>query len=149
MVYLDSIEMVLDQDGSGTEEFHVAGFVQETFGPSSPLSGEQQKFGPFYVAIDPNGPLRRGLAQTLPFYLSPPGTPEWPRIFTVVISVLEEDDGGTVSDWQSNLWTVAQSAASGEIGQALRDLIEEEFKDYVSDNIGALIRRAASLPRPS
>ena len=117
---LESLEMVVDQDGSGTEEFHVAGFVQETFGTSSALSGEQKKFGPFYAPIDPNGPHTKGLALALPFYLSPPGTPEWPRIFTVVISVLEEDDGGTINDWQSNLWTVAQAAASGDIAQNLR-----------------------------
>ena len=40
---------------------------------------------------------------------------------------------------------MAQAAASGEIAQDLRDLIEEEFKDYVGNNIGAIITTGGDL----
>jgi hypothetical protein len=136
---LESIHMVEDQSGPGAEEFHVAGFVQETFPPSSAELGGQQKFGPFYAVLDPDGPKTKSLLHSLPFFLAKPDAAEWPRIYTAVISVLEEDDGGSVNDWQSSLWETAESALSGATSEAMRDLLEEKFKDFVGDNIGELI----------
>jgi hypothetical protein len=142
---LESIHMVEDQNGPGTEEFHVAGFVQESFPASSTEAGSQQKFGPFYAELDPDGPRTKNLPHSAAFYLNQPGSLEWPRAYTVVISVLEEDDGGSLNDWESSVWDVAQQAASGEIGQEIRDFIEEKFEDYVGDNIGQLINAGGQL----
>ena len=142
---LESIHMVEDQSGPGTEEFHVAGFVQESFPASSTETGEQKKFGPFYAEIDPDGSRTKDLPHAADFYLSGPSTPEWPRAFSAVISVLEEDDGGSLNEWESTIWTVADAAASGELGQAIRDYIEEKFKDFIGDNIGQLINAGGQM----
>jgi hypothetical protein len=137
---LGSIHMIEDQNGPGTEEFHVAGFVQETFPASSAEVGGQKKFGPFYAELDPDGPTAKNLSHSSSFFLSKPDAAEWPRAYTAVISVLEEDDGGTFNDWQSSVWAMADDALSGEVSQLVRDLLEEKFKDYVGDNIGQLIQ---------
>ena len=142
---LESIHMVEDQNGPGTEEFHVAGFVQESFPASSTETGEQKGFGPFYAELDPDGPRTKNLPHAADFYLSDPSTPEWPRTFSVVISILEEDDGGSLNEWESTIWTVADAAASGELGQAIRDYIEEKFKDFIGDNIGQLINAGGQM----
>ena len=142
---LESIYMVEDQNGPGTEEFHVAGFVQETFPTSSAELGQQKKFGPVYAELDIDGPRSKSLLQSEDFFLSNPSEPEWPRVYSVVISVLEEDDGGSLNDWESSLWTVADGLASGEVGQAIRDYLEENFKEYIGDNIGNLIHESAEF----
>jgi hypothetical protein len=142
---LESIYMVEDQNGPGSEQFHVAGFVQETFPISSAELGQQKKFGPTFAELDIDGPRSKSLLQAEDFYLNQPGTPEWPRSYTVVISVLEEDDGGSLNDWESSVWDVAQQAASGEIGQEISNYLEEKFKDYVGDNIGQLINAGGQL----
>jgi hypothetical protein len=142
---LESIYMVEDQNGSGAEEFHVAGFVQESFPISSSELGQQKKFGPVFAQLDIDGPRSKSLAQAEDFFLSNPSTPEWPRVYSVVISVLEEDDGGSLNDWESSIWTVADEMASGEIGQAISDYLEENFKEYIGDNLGNLIHEGAEF----
>jgi len=119
--------------------------AKESFPASSTETGEQKKFGPFYAAIDPDGSRTKNLPHAADFYLSAPSTPEWPRAFSAVISVLEEDDGGSLNEWESTIWTVADAAASGELGQAIRDYIEEKFKDFIGDNIGQLINAGGQM----
>lgn len=142
---LESIHMVEDQTGGGSEEFHVAGFVQESFPASSAQPSGQKKFGPFFAELHPDGPRTKSLSHSSSFFLDKPDAPEWPRAYTVVISVLEEDDGGSLNEWESNVWDIAQEAVSGEVNQVIRDYLEEKFKDYVGDNIGQIIQSGGQI----
>ena len=141
----DSIEMIEDQIGSGVEEFYVAGFVQETFPLGSTQVGKQHKFGPSYAELDPDGPTTKSLSHWTSFFLNYPDSPEWPRAYSVVISVLEEDDGGSLNEWEGVVWDIAQEAASGEISQLVQDLLEEKFKEYIEGDIGQIIQTGGQI----
>jgi hypothetical protein len=145
MFQLESIHMIEDQYGGGAEEFHVAGFVQESFPAGSAQSGSQHKFGPFYAKLDPDGPRWGNLPHSSSFSLSYPDSPDWPRAYTVLISVLEEDDGGSLNEWESSVWDIAHEAVSGEVSQMVRDLLEEKFEEYIGDNIGQIIQSGGQL----
>jgi len=142
---LHSIRLVEDQIGPGAEEFHVAGFVQESLPISSAQTGKQSRFGPFYAELDPDGPTIKDLPHVTSFFLHKPLSAEWPRAYTVVVSIVEEDDGGSLSEWQSDVWTIAEDTASGEISQLVREYLEEQFKEYVGENIGAVVQAGAQL----
>lgn len=142
---LESIEMIEDQIGSGVEEFHIAGFVQESFPASSTQAGVQDQFGPFYAALDPGGPRSANLPHSRTFFLNKPDTPEWPRTYSVVISVIEEDDGGSLNEWESQVWSVAEQLASGPVAQEIRDFLQEEFEDFIGDNIDDILQAGGQI----
>src|SRR5262245_55627122 len=130
---LDSIYMDVESDESGAEEFHVAGFVQEFVPGDVAFIGQQFKFGPHYAVLDIDGPREKTINHAGSFFLEKPSAPSWPRVYTVFISVLEEDDGESLSDWQSQLWNVANNLATGEIGQAILDALQDELKDHLDE----------------
>jgi hypothetical protein len=131
---LGSIYLVKDQIGPGAEEFHIAGFVHESLPTSSTQKGTQEKFGKFYAELpDPDGSHEKQLSHASIFYLNSPSTPEWPRAYTVVISVLEEDDGGSLNDWQATVWAVAKDVISGELGKAIPDWLDEYIKEHLGE----------------
>ncbi|MGH9766078.1 MAG: hypothetical protein ACREAB_01485 [Blastocatellia bacterium] len=142
---LEEIHMIEDQIGGGAEEFHVAGFVQENFPAGSVQAGGQQKFGPFFAKLDPDGPRTMSLSHSSSYFLNKPDSPEWPRAYITVISVLEEDDGGSFEEWKSSVWDIAQEALSGAVSQITRDLLEEKFKEFVGDNIGQIIQTGGQI----
>jgi hypothetical protein len=143
--HLESIHMVEDQVGPGSEEFHTAGFVQMSFPASSTQAGAQQRFGPFYAVLDPSGPRTKDFGWEAYFYLNNPDTHDWPVAFTLVVSVLEEDDGGSLSGWQSSLWTVADQMVNSEIGQDIRDYLEKNFKEYIGDNLVQIVEAGGEI----
>jgi hypothetical protein len=125
--------MVKDQIGPGAEEFFVAGFVQENLPSSSALVGVQEKFGRFYALLDPDGPRDKQLSHASLFYLNSPTTPEWPRACSVVISVLEIDDGGSLSGWQAAVWHAAKDLMGTDVDQAIGDYLEEYIKEQLGE----------------
>jgi len=119
--YLDSIRMIEDQQGPGAEEFYVAGFVQE-----NALGGaktDQHKFGPYFAKLDPDGPRQQEFGKQATFGLPPAG--EFPRLFTVVLTVLEEDDGGMLQDWIDAVWEIAKGALKEEVDEAIKQKLED------------------------
>ena len=142
---LEMIHMIEDQMGGGAEEFYVAGFVQETFPASSSQEGGQNKFGPFFAELHPDGPRTKKLPHSSTFFLNKPNTKEWPRAYTVVISVIEEDDGGALNDWESSVWNIAEDAIGGEVKQIIEDVLEEQFQEYVGENIGQIIQAGGQI----
>jgi hypothetical protein len=142
---LDSIHMIEDQTGGGAEEFHIAGFVQESLPAGSAQAGSQEKFGPYFREIDPDGLRTKWLSHWSSFSLNKPDSPEWPRAYTVVISVMEEDDGGSLNEWESIVWDVAQEMVNGDVNQDIRDFLQEEFKDFVGDNVDQIIQSGGQI----
>ena len=140
---LDSFEMIQDQVGPGVEEFHVSGFVQEIVANSSePV--EQRFFGPKSFDIDPDGDRTKYWGSWEGYFLPKPDVPGWPRAYIGAFSVLEEDDGGSLSEWQSQVAAIAEAMVDGEVSQEVKDFLEEQFKDYIGDNIGQIITQVGS-----
>jgi len=130
--HLDRIMMKEDQTGAGDEEFHVVGFAQESLPSSSAKKGKLEKFGPYKKVLCPEpGQLCSAAVYNIkrgPFILNNPDQPEWPRAFTVLLSVMEEDDGGSLAEWQSEIWDISDDMLEGEIADLVGDYLEE-FKD--------------------
>jgi hypothetical protein len=113
------------------------------------IVGAQNKFGVgggFYAVLDPDGPRWANFFYAPAIYNLPyPDAPNWPRVYTGAISVLEEDDGGSLNDWESELWNIAQQSLSGDIADNVTNYLEEKFKDYLRNNTTELIHDTVHL----
>jgi len=136
--YIDWIEMIAESCESGVEEFHITGFVQEESnyfaGNKSkglPPRGEQSLHKFHKIGrIDPDwvdkaayfkGPERR-------YRLQNPNSEFYPKVFTILFSVMEEDNGEAVYELIEKLWGIAESE--------LRDLIHSVVYTAVEELVG-------------
>ena len=145
---LESIYLVQDQMGGGAEEFHVKGFVQESFRTASDQVGEQSWSVGGYAKLafdDDEIPDHAFLGGSYMFYLNKPGTIEWPRAYTVVLSVLEQDSGASLGEWQESMSKAAKSLLSDDFEQVVGDFLEEYFQEYVGDAAEAVVQNAPQL----
>jgi hypothetical protein len=134
--YLDWMRLVIDQPGSGTEEFHIAGFVHQQ---TASGSTQQTHFGPYYLPIDPDDDEPHTFGKQATFHLNNPDQPDWPRSLIALITIMEEDDGGALADWHAALQDIANDMIQGAIAQDinaflndLREEIEKAREAYVA-----------------
>jgi hypothetical protein len=139
------IELVEDQIEGGAEEHWIAGFVQEFLPSGSGLTGKQQKFGPRRVVLDPDGPTWAAIGFPVDFWLSNPDSGDFPRLYALVVSVLEEDDGGSFNDWNAELGDLANQFLVGEIPSDLQEYLQEQFEDFISDNWEQILAQAPAV----
>ena len=131
---LGSIHMVEDQWGPGAEEFHIAGFVQENFPISAGKTGKRVKFK-HYAELDPDGPRDENLGSTHTFHLNNPDQPEWPRSYTTVITIMEEDGGDDLAEWESDIWQISNDMLHGQIADMVGDYLEEYKDELIKQGI--------------
>lgn len=164
---LDEIVLVDDQYGSGREEYHVAGFVQELFrdcrdvdGSNCRFStpGKQWSFGPdesvdldcsnprpYFRCLNPPSSSPFGAFQTYwqeprrwSFRLdSTPG--RWPRRYAVAVSLLEEDAGASVGAWNAGLEELQDAVKVGD----LLEMDESELEQFLSEHAAEAIHYVA------
>lgn len=126
--YLDSIIMVEDQYGPGNEEFHVAGFVQEFLPTNSKRAGKRVEFGRYSAELEPESGDFKKFGKEAWFNLSDLDESEWPRSYTAIFTIMEEDDGGDIASWSSRFWDVTKETIDSEMGDIISDILEE-YKD--------------------
>lgn len=124
--YFDWFKLVQDQSGPGNEEFHISGFVVE----HNPQGAVQHaSIGPLWFQIDPDDRSLHEFGKHATVNLGTPNYTYWPRVLTAVISILEEDDGGSLSDWQAALdellYDLLFNQAGADINAFLREMRDE------------------------
>jgi hypothetical protein len=139
------IHMVEDQFGPGAEEFWIAGFVQEFLPSGSSQKPKQQKFGPRNVVLDPDGPRWGEIAIPIDFWLSNPDSGDFPRAYAFVVSVLEEDDGGSFNDWHSELGDLANQFLVGGVADDVEQYLQEQFEEFFGDNWEQILSQAPAV----
>jgi hypothetical protein len=143
--YLDWFQMVNDQSGPGDEEFHLSGFIiQHTpQGASVPI-----RIGPSSFTLDEDDREKHRFGQQASFYLGTPNQTYWPRAFTAVISVMEEDDGGALADWQASMAEIAEEmmhdAAAAEL-TAFLDEMRERIAEMQAEIAAEVAAEMAAL----
>jgi hypothetical protein len=144
-IRFDKLHMVEDSSEIGAEQFWVMGFVQEFLPSGSGQSGKQVKFGPRYAKLDAEGPTWATFGDSYDFSLSNPDTQDWPRAYAIVVSALEEDDGGAFNDWHSQLGHLANEFLSGQIHSDITEYLQEQFEQYISDNWQEIVEQAPAV----
>lgn len=126
-LYVDSITMVEDQHGPGSEEFWISGTVQEIFAAGT----QQQNPGPLQLlrtkqkTLEPEPGARAsfGNVREHGFHLNNPDPPSitqwWPRHYVVTLTIWEADGGDEVA------------GLLGELNDLLNDYIENDWADAV------------------
>ena len=142
--YLDKIDLVEDQSGSGDEEFWIAGFIQS----GSPGGvGNQYKLGPHTATLNP--PAQVAFGQRVSFQLPPGG--DFPRTYTVVLSIIEKDPVNLVDpskasealqDWLESVWKIARGMLSAEVDRAIRERLSD-LQQQMAQDVAAEARAAA------
>lgn len=143
-LHLDYIEMISESCEWGTEEFHITGFVQEESGyfAGNPLRGEEPKgeqtlyqLRHHVETINPDGNRKKWLGGwERQYHLQNPDSEFYPKVFTVVFSVMEEDSGESVARWISYLWSKAQGRIRKQIHSYVYTAVKELF-GYITDII--------------
>src|SRR5262249_49750014 len=105
----------------------------------------QVKFGPKYAVLDPDGPRWADIAVPTDFWLDNPDTQDWPRVYAIVVSALEEDDGGSFNDWHAALADVANQFLVGSVQSEIEDYLQQEFEDFISDNWATILEQAPAV----
>ncbi len=132
--HFDHIEMIQDQWGAGSEEFHIAGFIREVAGKTA--AGGYHKIGPVQVTIDPGGERKHTFPNLwYPFALSYPDTAHWPRVYSVVFTIMEEDGGEQIGEWLALLW----DAADGILKDAIKDAVQEALEEMTEELIEEIL----------
>ncbi len=139
---VDWIKMVQESCEIGSEYFHITGFAQEW--PSDELRRIAHKV----AEIDPDGERKKTLGSwegETQYHLQNPDAvcmriqngdlKCWPKVLTASISVMEEDDGESISRWMEAIFDMAQ----GIIGDAIRGAILKELKNFVEEFTDYLI----------
>lgn len=132
-VGLERIRLVEDQNGPGAEEFHVSGIVQQFLPSGSANTGRSERLSG-YAALSPSGPYSLPLNTGAFFRLTNPDTADWPQAFALVVSVLEEDDGGKMAEWQGEISTVAYEFLAGEVNDAVTEYLQDNFDEFVGED---------------
>jgi hypothetical protein len=152
---LDKITVVADQDGPGEEEYWAAGFVQELQRSCSaadcpfttPLA--QRRFGPFRRDLNPPdeapfgwtfNPARKPPIQKVSnAYDFPLGSGTnrvtGQRRFAVAISLIEEDAGSSIDDWNTAVTRLSDVVEDGQILGFDKDDVTEYLSDHAADAI--------------
>ncbi len=142
--YLDKINLIEDQSGPGDEEFRIAGFIQSG-SPSG--TGNQYKLGPHAATLNPPGQVAFG--QKVSFQLPPAA--DFPRIYTVVISIIEKDPVNLVDpskasealqDWLEAVWKISRGMLSAEVDRAIRERLSD-LQQQMATDVTAEARAAA------
>lgn len=130
--HLDHIEMIEDQVGAGAEEFHIAGFIREVAGNTD--AGAYHKIGPVQLTIDPSGERKHTFPNLwYPFPLSYPSSTHWPRVYTVLFTIMEEDGGEQIGEWLALLWDAADGILKDAIKQAVKEALEEMTEELIEE----------------
>jgi hypothetical protein len=159
---VDKIVVVTDQDGPGKEEYHVGGFVQELQRScsgsnsqgcpfSTPLA--QRRFGPYRRDLNP--PAEAPLGWTFDLRHDPPLHPventfdftlgtgtnrlAGQRRFVVTVSLIEEDAGSSIDDWQAAVVDLSDLVEQGDVF----GFSEEDVAEYLSEHAADAIRYVA------
>ena len=125
----------------GTEEFHIAGFVQESVPASAGRKGERMKFR-HYAELNPDGPRDMNFDTRHTFHLNNPDQPDWPRAYNTVISILEEDGGDSLPEWESDVWLISDDMLQGQIADMVEDYLEEHRDELIKAGISEGIEMA-------
>jgi hypothetical protein len=130
--HFDHIEMIQDQFGEGAEEFHIAGFIREVAGKTG--NGGYHKIGPVQVSLDPHGERKHTFPNLwYPFSLSYPDTTHWPRVYSVVFTIMEEDGGEQIGEWLALLWDAADGILKDAIKDAVKEALEEMTEELIEE----------------
>jgi len=121
---LDRIRMVDDQYGPGNEEFVVFSFVQEMLGIDA-VAGQRHKLPTRTAELEPEPGDSKEFDQRVSFHLNNPSTPDWPRVYTAVLVVLEDDDGGAVRDLLEFAWDQIVEYLGEGLVEAIRKVLKE------------------------
>jgi hypothetical protein len=156
---LESIKMIQDQSGPGNEEFHIRGFVQEfsSGGGAQARFHEQAELNP--SGLDPGEkkyPTKTFNRNCGTFKIGAPAVPSTPRTYIALLSVMEEDGGGALADWQSEISKIAEDLIRPEVTEEVaklladyRDLIEDELEkaldEYQDEMVEMAIQMANSI----
>ena len=140
--HLDHIEMIEDQFGPGAEEFHIAGFIKEVGGTSG--QGAYHKIGPTQATLDPDGNRKHNfVGLSYPFQLGYPSTTQWPRVYTVVLTMMEEDGGEEIGEWLAKFWDMTEDILKDAISDYVRESIEEMAEELIEEVLISSAENAA------
>lgn len=133
---LDWLRLVQDQTGPGDEEYHLAGFLirHTPQGADVPV-----KIGPYSLTLDPDDRSKHHFGTQATFSMMSAKHTYWPQTFSVLLSIMEEDDGGLLNDWHAALAEVAEEMMSDIFTDEI-----EEFMREVQEQIAELQREIAA-----
>ncbi len=138
--HLSALSLVEDQSGSGTEEHHVAGYVQESQNTGKNIN---HGFGPYHAFLLGDNGKYKPLRRTWTFDLNHPKNPEWPRAYVFMASIMEEDAGSEMKAWVN----AVRDAAAEAIKFSFPEVVEEWAKQYWEEHKEELIEQGYETAR--
>lgn len=131
-LHLDRLRLVEAQGGAGADEIWLYGSVIESHADEEIVAHQLPKF---FRALNGDGAVA-SLGYDRSFHLENPTSARWPKTYTVILGVLEEDGGEDVAAMMTELWTA--------LADWLLDDIWTEIKKFL-DEIGIGVEISGSI----
>lgn len=122
---LTEVELNIDSNESGGEEFHIAGFLAETRSDGSNTSWDFEFYRELDIDTNKTEPLGNiGPPDGWAIDLGDPDDESWPKVYTLFVSVMEHDSGD-VAPWIKELY--------GEVKEFVLERVWAEMKKVLDD----------------
>lgn len=120
-LHLDVLRLVEAQSGLGADEIWLYGSVVESHGAEEIVAHELPKF---FEALDGDGAWRF-LHHVKGFHLENPSSARWPKIYTVILAVMEQDGGEDIANMMTEMWDTVAGWLLDDIWEEIKDWLEE------------------------
>lgn len=131
-LHIDHLHMVEQQSGVGADEYWLHGALMEVSGEEEAVAHELPKW---FAKL--NGAHNTSIIDySKSFHLENPSSSRWPKVYSLLLTVMEEDGGEEIADTMQDIWNWVTGRLLGELF--------EEIKGFLND-IGLETWSAASI----
>jgi hypothetical protein len=140
-LHIDHLEMVEQQSGDGPDEYWLYATLLESAGDQQVVAHELLK----HRAVLNGAHDTSVIGFTRSFHLENPSSMRWPKTYTLLLSVLEEDGGEEVAEVMQFLWTWTAGALLGEVFDEIKKFLEEVgINEWSAGGLAAGLASAAA-----
>jgi len=120
-LHLDRLRLVEAQSGIGADEIWLYGSVVESHADEEIIAHELPKL---FRALNGDG-ASSSLGYERGFHLENPTSARWPKTYTVILAVLEEDGGEDIAEMMGELWNALAGWLLDDIWTEIRKFLDE------------------------
>lgn len=120
-LHIDHLHMVEQQSGLGADEYWLHGSLIETGGEEHAVAHELQKW---FAELDGDN-NKHVINYNKKFHLENPSSTRWPKTYTLLLTVFEEDGGEDIAETMQDIWNWVSGKLLSEIFDEVKGFLSK------------------------